>query len=252
DRPLEELEADVSGEAVADDDVRRALEQLAALDIPAEAELARREERVRLERELVSLLGLLADREQAHVRLRDPEESLREDRAHVAELEQLVGPRVGVRARVEEDGGTASRRNGHRDRGAMDTADPADLDQAGGEHRARVPRGDDRGRTRPHEPARDDEGALGLRAHGVRRLVVHPDRVRGFDEHEPARVEARRAHEDRLDRAGAGLERARDDLVGGMIAAHRVDGYADGAARRVYGAGVRSGSMSRPRYVLQV
>ena len=40
DRPLERLQRDVAGEAVADDDVADALEQLPALDVALEAERA--------------------------------------------------------------------------------------------------------------------------------------------------------------------------------------------------------------------
>src|SRR5205085_5719130 len=56
DRPLEELQADVAGEAVGDDDVGGAGEELAALDVALEAQVALGEEPVRLERELVPLL----------------------------------------------------------------------------------------------------------------------------------------------------------------------------------------------------
>ena len=48
--------------------------------------------------------------------------------------------------------------------------------------------------------------------------------------------------------SAARLERARDDLVRRPVAAHRVDRDAG----QGYGAGVRSGSISRPLYVLQV
>ena len=51
-----------------------------------------------------------------------------------------------------------------------------------------------------------------------------------------------------LDAVGRGVERARDDLVRRAVAPHRVDGDAG----QGYGAGVRSGSISRPLYVLQV
>ena len=45
------------------------------------------------------------------------------------------------------------------------------------------------------------------------------------------------------------LERARDDLGGAAVAAHRVD---RDAGRHGYGAWMRSGSTSRPLYVPQV
>ena len=77
------------------------------------------------------------------------------------------------------------------------------------------------------------------------------DRLGRLDELEPLRVEALRPVEDRPTSVGRGLERARDDVFGPPIAAHGVDGDADGSVT-AYGAGVRSGSTSRPRYVLQV
>src|SRR5262245_13726117 len=73
DRAFEELEADVSGEAVADDDVAGPAQDVPALDVAAEVEVALREQRVRLERELVALLRLLADREQPHLGIVDLE-----------------------------------------------------------------------------------------------------------------------------------------------------------------------------------
>ena len=64
DRPLDRLQDDVARETVADDDVGRMREEPAALDVALEAEVARPQQLVRLERELVSLLRLLADRQQ--------------------------------------------------------------------------------------------------------------------------------------------------------------------------------------------
>src|SRR5262245_22262705 len=46
DRALEQLQADVAREPVADDDVARLAEEVAALDVAAEAEVAPSEERV--------------------------------------------------------------------------------------------------------------------------------------------------------------------------------------------------------------
>src|SRR5213596_2489260 len=86
DRAFEELEADVAGEPVADDDVAGSAEDVPALHIAAEVEVALREQGVRLERELVALLGLLADREQPDLRIVDLEHLVGEDRAHLGEL----------------------------------------------------------------------------------------------------------------------------------------------------------------------
>ena len=96
---LERLQRDVAGEAVRDDDVRVTLEQRPPLGVPAEAEIRGAEELVRLERQLVALLGLLADRQEPHLRIRHLEDLLGEHGAHVRELDEVLGPPVGVRAR---------------------------------------------------------------------------------------------------------------------------------------------------------
>src|SRR2546430_17205768 len=53
DRPFERLQADVAREAVGDDDVSRLDEQLAALAVAGEVQLALHEQAVCFERELV-------------------------------------------------------------------------------------------------------------------------------------------------------------------------------------------------------
>jgi hypothetical protein len=69
-----------------------------------------------------------------------------------------------------------------------------------------------------------------------------------LDQLEAAGLEACRADEDRRHVIGFGCVRARNHLVRRAIAAQRVDRD----PRQGYGAGVRSGSMSRPLYVLHV
>src|SRR5436190_15176286 len=245
DRPLEELQADVAGEAVANDDVGGALEQLAALDVAAEPKLARLEQRVRLECEVVALLRLLSDRQEADVGLRDAEDLAREHGSHVRELEEVVGARVRVRARIDQHRRPASPGDRYGDRRPVYAANPAQLNEAGCEHRAGVPCRDDRvGAALPDEPARDHERALGLRADSLGRLLVHRDLVGRLDELESGAVETARADEDRLERRGARLECTCDDLLRRSVAAHGVDRDPHWT---VYGAEVRSGSMSRPR-----
>ena len=123
------------------------------------------------------------------------------------------------------------------------------MEQPRGQHRAGVA-----GRehcVRPSLGDRDmggDERRVRLRAHGLGGLLVHLDHVGRLDELETLRFDPRRAEEDDLDPLGGGIQRARDDLIRGPVASHRVDRYAG----QGYGAGVRSGSISRPLYVLQV
>src|SRR5438093_7250346 len=88
-RALGGLQEHVAGEAVGDDDVARALEQVATLDRTDEVEVARRlDQRQRLLDQLVALALLLADREQSHPRVLVPEQVAREAGPHVGELHQ--------------------------------------------------------------------------------------------------------------------------------------------------------------------
>ena len=126
----------------------------------------------------------------------------------------------------------------------MHALQPPDLEQAGREHRAGVPGRDDSVRLAPADgTVRGDERAVRLRAHRFGGLLVHPDRLGRLDELEAAGIEPGRTEQDRLDRLAPCLERPRDDLFGGPVPAHRVDGDAGGHG---YGAWMRSGSTSRP------
>ena len=123
------------------------------------------------------------------------------------------------------------------------------MEQAGSEHRAGVPGGEDGVRAAVGDGSvRRDERRVRLRAHGLGGLLVHLDHLGRHDELEAARLGPGRAEEDHLDAVRGCVERARDDLVGRPVAPHRIDCDAG----QGYGAGVRSGSISRPLYVLQV
>ncbi len=78
----------------------RAGRQVGALDVAREVERARRELLVRGHDLVRSLLRLLADREQPDARAGDSVHRLHEGRAHVSELDEVLGPDVHVRARV--------------------------------------------------------------------------------------------------------------------------------------------------------
>ena len=123
------------------------------------------------------------------------------------------------------------------------------MHQARRQHRACVPGRDDSVRPALGDgDVRRDERRAGLGAHGLGGLLVHLDHIGRLDELEPVRLDPRRPEEDDLDPLGGSVERARDDLVRRPVATHRVDRDSG----QGYGAGVRSGSISRPLYVLHV
>src|SRR5581483_6974900 len=101
---------------------------VAALAVPGEVQIAGGEQRVRLDRQLVPLLRLLADGQKPDNRILDTEHLLGEDGPHGRELDEMLGPRVRVRAGVDEDGGPALGRNGNRDRRSQDAGNSAQLE----------------------------------------------------------------------------------------------------------------------------
>ena len=101
-----------------------------------------------------------------------------------------------------------------------------------------------------HCAHRADERRVGLRPHRFDRVVVHVDRLGRLDELETVVLEGRRAEQNRLDVGRGCRGRARDDLVRRAVTTESVDRNAN-HARRLYGASRRSGSTSRPLYVLQ-
>src|SRR3954469_22053715 len=133
DGALHQLQRHVSGESVADDDVGRVRQELTPLHVPDEVEAALFEQGVRLANESVPLLRLLADGEERDGRRRDPEDLGREDRAHVPELNEVLGARIRIRACVDEDGRPTERWKGNRDRRPVHVRKTADLEQPGGE-----------------------------------------------------------------------------------------------------------------------
>jgi hypothetical protein len=102
DRPLHELERHVPREAVADHHVGGMREQLAALDVADEVEMAGLEKRMRLPDEAIPLLRLLADGEKSDGRVGDAQDLLGEDGTHVPELDEVLRARVGIRACVDQ------------------------------------------------------------------------------------------------------------------------------------------------------
>ena len=252
DRPFEQLQRDVAREAVADDDVggalragrgsrrcRRTRASLAASSAYASS---------------VSWLPFSGSSPIESSRTSgspDLEDLLREDDAHVRELEQVLRARVGVRAAVEQDGRAAlASGSGRRSPAASRPG------SAGGgaarrraSHRCSRPR-----RRRPPGPRRPRH---------ARRRATSPAFARtasaGFscisitlgrlDQLEAVRVESRPGRRGRRrSRRRQRRARRRRSRSGARSPPMRVDRDAG----QGYGAGVRSGSISRPLYVLQV
>ena len=126
--------------------------------------------------------------------------------------------------------------------------------QPGGEHRARVPGGDDRVGARRRRPRGTRRRASCPASRARPRRASRPSRSvsAASTSSSPLRVEARlvRTAPARLVRGR--LERARDDLRPGPGRRPSRRPRRERAWSRATERGVRSGSTSRPRYVLQV
>ena len=253
---LEQLEHDVAGEAVGDDDVDGAERDVAALDVAGE-EQARvvGEQPVGVDHEAVALALLVAVREQADARLVDAEHAGREGRAHVRELVQLIGPRIGRRADVEHDDRALPRRQRLHDRRAQHARQAAQLEQAGGQHGARSRRPRRRPRARPsctrrmHVTTEASSRSRAARA-GSSSCEITYGRVHDLDlgvvAHERLELGRRTAQQHAQVAARHRVARSRDDRLRAPVAAHRVERDGD------RGAHASSGSISRPLYVLHV
>ena len=219
--------------------------------LPSKSEAGRVEQLRRALDPGITLALLLADRQERHAWPGDAQDALGEDRAHLGVLDEVLRGRIGVRADVEQDHRTAGGDHLHGERRAIDTGQPAQSQDGGGHPGARVAGGHDRVRlTTLDEVDPDDDRRVLLLAQGEGRVLVHADDLAGVDDRDVGRQRATEGADDRLVpdedhavlRVGSGMiERARDDLRRTMIAAHRVDGDADPAARRSGWSGLRLG-----------
>ncbi len=136
-RALHQLQRDVAGKAVGDDDVGRAGRKVAPLDVAGELDpLGPGEDLVGLGHLLATLAGLLADREQADPRSLDAEHGLAEGGAKESELDQVLGAHLDVGADVEEEHRLARDGELDRERRSLHPLQPA---QAEGRRRHRRP-----------------------------------------------------------------------------------------------------------------
>src|SRR5690606_28373538 len=101
------LEHDIADEAVADDHVDRALEDVVAFDIAAEVQRAAAQQLGRLFDDLVALDDFFADVQQTDGGIVAVVDRLGQGRAHDGELQQVFGGAVDIGAQVEHGGGPA-------------------------------------------------------------------------------------------------------------------------------------------------
>ena len=233
---LEELDHHVADEPVAHDDIGAVLDQVVRLDVANEMEVERRQLGVGLAGQLVALLNLLADVEEADPRVRHVEDVLGEDRAHRSELDQVLRIRVDVGAHVEQHHRTGGGHHVGRQGRSVDALDAAETEDGGGHGRPRRAGADDGvGRTVTHEVGGDHDRRSPLRADGGGRVIPHLDDLGGVDELDVGRdalavrgglaLQARDVtHEaDLVGAVECVLDGAANDLARGVVATHRVD-----------------------------
>ena len=217
-------------------DVRVAVEDVAALGVAHEVEARLLEDAERLLRQLVALALFLADREQADARRVDAEDHLRVEVAHDRELAEVGGLGVDVRADVEQDGVAFARSEATAASAGRLTPSivpmtlyaevmaapvcPAETIAVG------LPLGD--------EVRADADGRVALPAQRRQSVVGHVDDFAGVDDLDARQERRRRASRGALLRGRRAVistvgysstreQRALDDLVRRVVAAHRIE-----------------------------
>jgi hypothetical protein len=240
DRAFQRLQRHVPGEAVGHDHVDLPGQQVTALHVAREGQRERAVRRIGGQQlvgppgELVALAGFGPDGEQPHPRGADPQRELGVGHPELAELHEHLRLGVGGGPGVDEHRAAGPGRQHHgqprpRHVGQRPQPQPGGGDHAGGRagrhHRGRVAAPDQlagHGHARPRAPQ------------AGQRALVHGQVVLGGHDIELARrvqlgqrlAQARGGpgQQDPDAVLALGGERARDDLVGGVVAAHGVDG----------------------------
>ena len=126
--------------------------------------------------------------EQRHARALDPHHGLHERRAHVGELDEVLGPHLDVRAAVEQQERAAGHGHEHGERWPVDPARAFHVKQAGRERGAGRAAGDERvGAAVGDRAHRLHDRGVGRGAHRARRVGGLRDRDRGVDDLDPGR-----------------------------------------------------------------
>jgi len=243
DRALQRLQRDVPGETVGHDHVDLAGQQVAALHVAREGQRERAVRRIGGQQlvgppgELVSLAGFGPDGEQPDPRGADAQRELGVGHAELAELHQHLRLGVGGGAGVDEHRPAGPGRQHHGQPRPRHVGQRPQPQSRGGDHAAGRPGRHHRGRLAPPDQLAGHGHARPRPPQAGQRALVHGQVVLGGHDAELARPGVRAQLGQGLPQAGGrpgqqdlqavlalGGERARDDLVGGVIAAHGVDG----------------------------
>src|ERR1017187_507613 len=178
---LADFQGDVADEAVADHHIDVARIDVAAFHVADEVEVEVFEHGRRGVGELVALVFLLADGEQADTRIGAVQDVARIDRGHDRELAQHAGSAIDVGSDIHENHGSAFGGGEDADQSGTLHAGDHTLNYFGGGH-------DGAGIARGHEAlcdavanqARGDaEGAIAFGAEGFAGAVLHGDTLTG-------------------------------------------------------------------------
>jgi hypothetical protein len=241
DGALQRLERDVPGEAVGHDHVDLAGQQVPALHVAREGQRKRAVRRiggqqfVRAPGELVPLAGLGPDGEQPDPRGGDAERELRVGHAELAELDEHLRLGVGGGPGVDEHGPAGPGGQHYGQPRAVHAGQGPQPQPGRGDHAAGRPGRDHRGRLAAPDQLAGHGHARPRPPQAGQRALVHGQVVLGGHDAQLARVRAqlgqrlpqprgRSGQQDPDAVLALGRQRARDDLVRGVIAAHGVDG----------------------------
>ena len=242
------LEDDVADEAVADSDIELAAENIMAFHVADEVHAALLQVGVGGAGELVALVFLGADADDADSGLRAcAEDLLGVGGAHDRELREPRRVAVHVGAGIDDDGRLCDTRGEDgRYHGAVDALDAAQAEEGGGGESAGVPGGHGRlGLALLHQFHADGERVVLLAADGGGWRLVHRDHFVGIDESKrraklaPALLQFAHdiglaADHDDLLKAGnlspalRGHHASADYLARRLVAAHDVNSYPHG------------------------
>ena len=243
DRAFQRLQRHVPGEAVGHDHVDLPGQQVTALHVAREGQRERAVRRIGGQQlvgppgELVALAGFGPDGEQPHPRGADAQRELGVGHPELAELHEHLRLGVGGGPGVDEHRAAGPGRQHHgqprpRHVGQRPQPQPGGGDHAGGRagrhHRRRVAAPDQlagHGHARPRAPQAGQRALV----HGQVVLGGHDGHLVGPGAHaclgqRLAQTRGRPGQQDPDAVLALGGQRARDDLVGGVVAAHGVDG----------------------------